>query len=184
MFKARLLFVSGRGASSWAIEKWTRVPLLADCYSHAAVLLDDESIIDAHSDRIQMPSGKMVEAGVQHREAGYFKDSCAFADLFTLDVDGRHLHDANKWLWSVIGAKYDTGDIEAFGTNRPALAQDGRWICSALVEAYVKRLDIYGKPDRIPSARFSPNLESVCLEYAGALKSRYYTSPGYATASR
>lgn len=112
-YKPRLLLFRGRGIISWLIRWQTR-----SCYSHAALMLPDGSVIEAWQG-----------AGVRRTW---------LRDWTEVDVFDIHEMTTEQWQAAIafarcqIGKPYDYRGVLRF-LSRRRKALDDRWFCSELV---------------------------------------------------
>lgn len=113
----KVLMYQGKSWLSRAIRFQTRSD-----YSHAAIELDDGTVIEA-----------WASAGVVHRKSGYREGHTkgtrvhVYAIKGTLDKDR-----VEKFLKDRVGKKYDWWSVLRFISHTPASEND-KWFCSELV---------------------------------------------------
>ena len=119
----RIALYQGRSLSSRLIRLQTR-----SRYSHAALLLNDERVVEATGKPFPRGAVRRVDGlGAQHTPG-------TIVDLFAVDapVD---MEPAERWLFGVIGLPYDYRSVLRFLTRVPA-AENRRYFCSELVFAF------------------------------------------------
>lgn len=110
----RILQYKGISLTSRLIRFQTRSP-----YSHTAVELDDGRVVEAWRRGVHVIS--------DFRE-GHTKGTEVHGYDIEGDIDSK---EAEHWLMSQVGKKYDFLSVARFATRRQAPAND-RWFCSEL----------------------------------------------------
>jgi uncharacterized protein YycO len=117
----KLLAYRGKGIVSRMIQLQTRSP-----YSHIALQLDDESVIEAWH-----------VGGVRHNaDWTTIHGKGTAVDVFRFNEEALCNFDEKKmlyWLQKQLGKKYDFLSVFRFLSKRKALKND-RWFCSELIE--------------------------------------------------
>ena len=132
----RYVLFHGKGLISWSIRAQTR-----SHWSHAALLIDDSTIIEAWQG-----------SGVRKKRIEDWDNTKTFEVETTKEQDAAILSFAR----SKIGQPYDYRNVARFIT-RTAPHPDDRWFCSELVFAAFCSGGIHLFA-RIPAARVSPGM--------------------------
>lgn len=133
-------------------------------YSHAAVQLNDGSIIEAHASR-----------GVTRRKS-LLDEINTNTVVVTYDVETTPEQDViiTKFLESQLGKKYDYLAIVGFvfHTTHQGRIQYGRWICSELVFAAFQKAGI-NLLERVECWKVSPTILSYSTMLKNEARARY-----------
>lgn len=137
----KLLLFKGRGIISRLIRWQTRSK-----YSHAAILVDEES-----STIIESWQG----AGVRSKKITDWRD----IEVFNVDLQGEHKEAAVlMFLIDQVGKHYDySGVIRFVSRRKPPRADNQKWFCSELVFAAFQYAGV-NLLERIDAAAVSPGL--------------------------
>jgi len=117
-------------------------------YSHAACLLDDNSIIEAWH-----------VGGVRHVKT-LLTDHTPRTPVDIYQITATHLQQEQfeRFLFAQVGKKYDFRSVFRFLTKYPAVKND-KWFCSELVMTALEAADIYPLL-RVPVEDVSPAMLS------------------------
>lgn len=137
----KILLFRGRGFLSRLIRWQTR-----SAYSHAAVLLDDQHIIEAWQG-----------AGVRLKRMTDWADVDVFEPVVTLDA--HQLAKVRLFLVEQTGRGYDYWGVLRF-ISRRRLPENGKWFCSELVFEAFRQAGMT-LLERIDASEVSPQLLSL-----------------------
>ena len=150
----RILLYRGKSLVSRAIELQTRSP-----YSHAAAMLDDNTIIEAWH-----------LGGVSHVDTIWTNHTRETPiDIFRVEARPGQQAVFEAYLVGQVGKPYDFRSVFRFLSHTPA-RENGKWFCSELVTA---ALDYAGVSPllRVKPSEVSPGMPAMSplLEYTRSI---------------